>query len=137
MTASRERLPKCLWRVAAGQRIDLKPENHRPSARLSACLLLATSVKARVCIEPAGKADPFTGANCNFKAIESTDNARRRCTHGRVRENCGRSLTREWPTFCLINNYGLISIGTRRVVKLSRWRRGMKRIILRREHGLR
>lgn len=27
----------------------------------------------RVCIKPAGKADPFTGANCNFKAIESDD----------------------------------------------------------------
>lgn len=69
--------------VTPKHQIDPKSENHCRAAPDS-------TQSTRVCTKPAGKVDPFTGANCNFKAIESVDDVR--C--GRARENCGCEFTR-------------------------------------------
>jgi len=51
--------------VAVRQRIEIR--NRRATAERAP----VDSVKVREFVKPAGKADPFTGANYNFKAIES------------------------------------------------------------------
>ena len=59
--------------------VKARHRNRRTTARYLSRLL---GQSTRVCIKPVGKADPFTGANCNFKAIESADDVR----YIRVRE---------------------------------------------------